>query len=247
MDTTAERLTQIGLSRAEAEVYVALLRNGPLTVREVADVTGSSRTRVYPILYSLEEHGFVDGGAGYGTRFAAIPPELSLPNLVARRREELFNEERVSETLVRDLGELVRLAAPVEEEAVQVLRSPRLIAERFARLQDEAESSIDVFIKAPFFAPAGNPAEEAVLARGVRCRGLYEEAVLKSEHVGPYLRQWSDLGENIRLYPGELPMKLALFDRRIVIMPLEQPGDRALITAVIRHPALGALIHVAFE
>jgi hypothetical protein len=30
-------------------------------------------------------------------------------------------------------------------------------------------------------------------------------------------------------------------------MPLEQPGDRAAITAVIRHPALGAVIRVAFD
>jgi sugar-specific transcriptional regulator TrmB len=201
VDTTA-RLTQLGLSAAEAQIYVALLRNGPLTVREVAEVTGSGRTSVYPILYSLEERGLVDGGASYGTRFAAIAPEQSLPNLIARRREALFSDERLSESLVRELSKLVPAATTVEDEAVQVLRSPRLIAERFARLQNEAVSSIDVFIKAPFFAPAGNPAEQDVLARGVRCRGLYEEAVLESEHVAPHLQHWSDLGEEIRLYPG---------------------------------------------
>ena len=245
--STSGRLEQLGLSPAEAQAYLALLRNGPLSVREIASVIGAGRTGAYPILYALVERGLVEGGAGYASRFIAVAPEQALPNLVARRRESLFSDERIAESLVRDLASMIDEAAPTGDSDVQVLRSPRLVAERFTRLQREARREVDVFIKAPFFAPLGNPDEQDVLARGVRCRGLYEEAVLESEHVAPYLRAWQERGEEIRLYPGELPMKLALFDSTVAIMPLEQTGDRGLVTMVIRHPSLGALIRVAFE
>ena len=247
MRPAAERLERLGLAQGEAEAYLALLRNGPLTAREVAEVIGSGRTGAYPILYALVERGLAEGGAGYASRFTAVAPESALPNLVARRRESLFNDERVAESLMRDLESFADEATSGAESDVQVLRSQRLVAERFTRLQREAVSSIDVFIKAPFFAQPGNPDEEDVLARGVRCRGLYEEAVLSSDHVAPYLRTWEQRGEEIRLYPGVLPMKLALFDSMVAVMPLEQSGDRGVVTMVIRHGSLGALLRVAFD
>jgi hypothetical protein len=150
------------------------------------------------------------------------------------------------------LGSLTALAgrsARAPEEVVEVLRSPATVAERFERLQLAATEVIHVLVKAPVLVTrAGNPAQAKVAARNVRYLGLYERAVLDDPEVGPYLSSWVAAGEQARLFPGELPVKLAIFDTRSVLMPLETPGRGSGVTSVlIRHEALSSALVLLFE
>lgn len=54
---SVERLTQFGLTRHEASIYLALLSEGDLNGYEVAKVTGISRSNAYTSLASLVEKG----------------------------------------------------------------------------------------------------------------------------------------------------------------------------------------------
>jgi hypothetical protein len=88
----------------------------------------------------------------------------------------------------------------------------------------------------------------SALKRGVRNRGLYEEAVLDLPGVKAWMGTWAEAGEEIRIHPGELPIKLALADRRNVLMPLPTPSQANGVTAIlIRHSALGQALHILFE
>jgi hypothetical protein len=53
-------------------------------------------------------------------------------------------------------------------------------------------------------------------------------------------------GEEARVYDGELPHKLAIFDRQNILMPLVTPGHRGKIL-FIRHPQLAASLGMLFE
>ncbi|MBQ9942172.1 MAG: TrmB family transcriptional regulator [Christensenellaceae bacterium] len=71
----AQLLTQFGLTRQEAAIYLALCQNGSLTGYEAAKLTGSSRSGTYTALADL-----VDKGAAYvsedtATRYTAVPIE----------------------------------------------------------------------------------------------------------------------------------------------------------------------------
>jgi hypothetical protein len=137
----------------------------------------------------------------------------------------------------------------VAEEVVEVLRSPQTVAERFERLQLGASREIHVLVKAPVLVTrGGNPAQARMSARHVRYFGLYERAVLDDPEVGPHLRSWVAGGEQARVFPGELPLKFAVFDRRAVLMPLETPGQGSGVTSVlIRHESLGSGLVLLFE
>ena len=52
-----ERLTQFGLTRHEAAIYLTLLAEGDLNGYEVAKITGISRSNTYTSLASLVEKG----------------------------------------------------------------------------------------------------------------------------------------------------------------------------------------------
>jgi sugar-specific transcriptional regulator TrmB len=239
-------LEELGLLPAEAQVYLALIRNGALGASAIANVTKVPRSSVYPTLNALIDKGLVEGGAGYGSRFSAVRAELALPSLIRREKEELVHRESVAKRLTDHLSSL---AEPVEagpEELIEVIRNPRAVAERFDRLQLEAEHLIEVFCKPPSFAKSGNPTEEKTLRRGVRNRAIYEKAALEDGSIKPFFNKWVAAGEEARIYDGELPHKLAIFDSKVALMPLIMPGEQ-MKTVLIRHAQLVRTLSLAFQ
>jgi sugar-specific transcriptional regulator TrmB len=241
------RLERVGLSRAEAQVYLTLIHSSePMGASTIVTATRVPRGSVYPILTRLSEMGLVEAEAGYGGRFSGVPAEKALPSLILHEREELLQREQLASELA---GELKSVAEPSgfngASEFVQVLRDPRAVRERVERLQNEAKSQIDVFTKPPYFG-RGNPGEQKTLRRGLRVRSLYERSALDDPQVKPHLSEWIAAGEEARVIDDELPHKLAIFDNEVVVMPLPLPGEQ-MRTLLIRHTQLAKSLGLAFQ
>lgn len=241
-------LEELGLSGSEARAYLALLDAGAAGAQAIADAVGISRAGTYPVLRALKDKGLVDHGEGWGSLYRAVGPEVALPLLVDRQRQEVEEREIAAKELAEELAERVTPASAASHEIFEVIRNQRSQAERFARFELAAEKEIDLIVKPPIIDRSGNPEEESALKRGVRVRALYQQSVLEDEAVGPYLTDWLAMGEEARVYPGELPLKLALFDRRTALVPLETPASPHSLTAiVVNHPALGAALRIFFD
>jgi sugar-specific transcriptional regulator TrmB len=241
------KLEQLGLSTTEAQIYLALLHHGPLPAATIAKETGIPRTGVYPNLACLADKGLVEGGLGHGSKFAAVDPEEALPSLIIREEHALAERKRVADELAETLAPLAADAESALDDTVQVVRTPQVISERFHRLQLEAEHEVLNFVKAPILMPSqGNPAEQKSLQRGVRYRCLYERAVLDDPKIGPYLKSWIAAGEEARLYSGELPYKLVLFDRKVVLLTLvRRSGESSAL--MVRHEPFAKSIAMLFD
>ena len=239
-------LQKLGLSQIEAQSYLALVNHGPLGATAIANLIGIPRSSVYPTLCSLTDKALIEAGAGYGTKFAAVPPAKALPSLIVREKQTLAKREQLADQLVELMAAMVPSQEIIPDELIQVLRNPQVVAERFDRLQLEAKRQIDSFIKAPFFCRLSNPAQEEAQRRGVRVRSIYEQAALQDGAVEPYLAAWVAAGEQARVYHGELPQKLAIFDNQCVLMPLMLPGDQ-MRALVISHPQLTQTLSMFFE
>jgi sugar-specific transcriptional regulator TrmB len=253
-DDSQTKLKHLGLSTAEAEVYRTLaLSPKPLGASAVAAATGLPRTNIYPVLRVLVEKGMVQNGEGYGSQFAALPPEEALPRLIAAEKEKLAEREIFAADLIKEF----RLKADPTQNApesklIEVLRDPRIRGERFQQLQREAEREVDTLASVANVPlqqrRSGNPALCESLRRGIKHRVIYEPALLKHEYIAPYLKGWIELGEEARVYKGHLPLKLALFDDKIAWMPLEVNASRhPVISLVIRHHALGQTLRLLFD
>src|SRR2546425_11522040 len=144
-DTIVTELEQLGFTTNEANVYLALIQKGAMTATAIAAATGLARTAVYPTLNSLVDQGLVDAGEGYGSKVSAGPAERALPHLMLER-------ERITREVIERISSLEEAdESASSEELIQVIRSPRAVAERFERLQLETEHDIVSFVKAPFF------------------------------------------------------------------------------------------------
>jgi len=239
-------LEEFGLSAAEVEAYMALIRNGPLGASAIASVTRLRRSNVYHALDSLAEKGLVEGATGYGSRFSVVPAKQALPSLIAREKQALAERERLAAKIVDQLSTLEEPGDTSPGEVVQIIRSPRSVAERFDRLQLEAEREILMIVKGPFLNPRkGNPTQQKILRRGVRVRSLYEREVLDDPEIAPYLEGWIAAGEEARVYDGKLPHKLVVFDQQVVLAPLVT-GDQTK-TLLIRHAQLAESLSLGFQ
>jgi sugar-specific transcriptional regulator TrmB len=238
-DNLRQDLKELGLSDMEAAIYLVLLRRGALGASTIASAAKIPRTSVYPALGALAQKGLVDAGAGYASKFSALPPERALPGLIARETVALRNREKISAELVTQLSSFTGTEESAGEiETFQVLRDPRVVGSRFERLLSEAKEQIDCFVKAPMLIPRyDNPLQKEAKRRGVRIRGLYEAAVLEQPEINPYLTQWKGEGEEMRVYHGSLPHKLAIFDRQHILMPLITASGEGR-TLSIKHPQL---------
>lgn len=241
-------LEELGLSSWEAQVYLALLRSSAgLGASAVASATGIQRTSIYPVLDALLEKGMVERGAGYGSRFTAVAPGRALPSLIAREKEELASRERLAGELADKLESVAEPFDPsAEVEVIQVLRDSRLISDRFQRLELEAERRIEIFCKVPLYTRVDNPAQDRAMRRGIVFRGIYEEAAINDQTFEPYLSKWIANGEEARVYKGELPHKLALFDRQSVLLPLVSANGQGS-TLFIKHPQLARSLGMLFD
>ena len=243
-------IESLGLTPAEAQVYLALLRSGgTLRASALAAATGVARPNVYPILSSLSDKGIVESEAGYGSPFSAVHPKQALSALIARQKQEVLERERRAAAVIDQLESLVE-SSPYNGDAefIQVLRDPRVFGERFEQMQEEAKQQIDVFIKAPLLNPSyGNPAQQKAMKRGVRCRGLYEKAIMDVPEIKASLSKWITAGEIARLHDGELPHKVAIFDRQSVLVPLVPPQPGRILFLSIRNSQLAASLGMLFD
>ena len=166
------KLEQLGLSPAEAQVYLTVLTNGPLAAPAIASQTGIARTSVYPTLCSLADKGLIEGGLGHGSKFTAVAPENALRALVVREERTLLERQQIAKELAETLAPLASDDESALDDSVQVLRTPHLIAERYRRLQLEATRLVELITKAPLFMSA-NPTQRKTIQRGVQFKCLY--------------------------------------------------------------------------
>lgn len=253
IELTNARLQRLGLAPSEATAYRILVEHGSMGAQALAGLAQTTKTTAYNALRSLSDAGLVEAGAGYSSSFTAVDPEYALPALVLKQKESAMKALEEKELLAGELAsELAIFHRPVGDESrdvIEILRNPRSVADRVTRLMYEAESEILTFVKAPIItAPGKDPDAIRALKRGVRIRSLFEEDAIDSEHIAPYVDGWATEGEEMRLYPGELPLKAATFDGKVVVCPLVSPGARHELTCgVIRHPSLALALGMLFE
>ncbi|NLH21048.1 MAG: TrmB family transcriptional regulator, partial [Methanothrix sp.] len=89
-------LCKLGLTQYEAKTYATLVGMGEATAREVNEISGVPRTRIYDVLRDLERKGFVEFSDGSPTYYRAVDPD----QVMKRLRDELV------ESIDRSVNEL---------------------------------------------------------------------------------------------------------------------------------------------
>ncbi|RLG41993.1 MAG: hypothetical protein DRO05_02420 [Thermoproteota archaeon] len=75
MGSVVKKLKRLGLTEYEARAYLCLLRNHLSTATKLSEKSGVPRTKIYSVLRSLHEKGWIKVYSGVPLLFRAVSPE----------------------------------------------------------------------------------------------------------------------------------------------------------------------------
>ena len=227
----------VGIPEPDGQVYETLALRGQASVADLAAELAIAESRVSRSLNRLAARGLVTHLPGRPVRFAAVMPDIAASELIAAQESQLRRLREYAYQLAA--ARRASFGARDPAELVEVIEGAANVRQAFVRLQRDAQSEMRVFDKPPYSAeqPDGNPEEYRLLAEGqVRYRTLYERAALarpeRMAEVWNGIRQ----GERARV-ARSLPMKMALCDRRLALIPVSMSSDDAGAAAYLVHPS----------
>jgi DNA-binding CsgD family transcriptional regulator len=227
----------VGILEPDGRIYEALALRGQATIAELAAELDIPTSRVSRSLSRLAARGLATHLPGRPVRFAAVMPDIAASELIATQESQLRRLREYAYQLAA--ARRASFGARDPAELVEVVEGAVNVRKAFVRLQRDAQNEMRVFDKPPYTAeqPDGNPEEYRLLSEGqVRYRTLYERAALaqpeRMAEVWNGIRQ----GERARV-ARSLPMKMALCDNRLALIPVSMSSDNAGAAAYLVHPS----------
>jgi sugar-specific transcriptional regulator TrmB len=133
-------LRKLGLTEYEAKAYAALVGMGEASAREIHELCGVPRTRIYDILRDLAGKGFVEYVQGSPSSYRAVEPD----RVIEKLRNELV------ESIDQSTSELLSLNLEAHGSSpVWCVRSEWGIKNRIRDFLDNVEQELIIFCRSP--------------------------------------------------------------------------------------------------
>ncbi len=212
-------LEAIGVRPDDEAVYREVLSRSEAEVAELAGVLGRDGTDISRSLTALEQLGLVHRLPGCPVRLRAARPDVAVDALVNRRREELARTQLAARDL---LAEMPAEERHRPEDIVEVLVGRSAIAARFDQLLGTTRQELMVLDRPPYVSEPGHTggAVFRLLGEDVAVRGIYAPEALERPGALQDLEDAYRAGEQSRVH-ASLPMKLAIGDRAMAILPID--------------------------
>lgn len=222
------KLQQVGLNAYESRSYLVLMGHSRFKALELAARAHVPRQKIYEVLDSLVEKGFVQVVQEKTKLFSAVDPSLAIPGYLARRSKALQNELTEQARLATGLIENLRGAYRDGRDGrgtldfLNLVNDPTQTAIHYRRMLTTVSRTFMEFSRAPF---AVDPLDEQLVKdaadSGVQTRILIEAGTLDAEHRSR-LGEYREHKIEIR-FADSLPLKLALFDGKCGLVALLDP------------------------
>ncbi|GAB2643746.1 LuxR C-terminal-related transcriptional regulator [Kribbella swartbergensis] len=235
-------LETLGVEPADEEAYRALLAAPGCDLTDFAKRLERDEPEVLATVGRLEELGLLTTTSDHPPRLLPTRPDVAVDALVAVRRAELDRVRAEARVL---LSELRAQEQHRPENLVEVIVGQEAIAARFAQLLNGTREQLLVLDRPPYASQVdeSDTRVRGLLNEGVVVQGIYSPDSLDVPGGVDEAYSAADAGETSRVHP-QVPMKLAVFDRRVALLPLSV--DQLVDSALVVHPCalLDALIEM---
>jgi sugar-specific transcriptional regulator TrmB/DNA-binding CsgD family transcriptional regulator len=214
-----------------AALYQLLLASSGVSAADLASRSGLPISDVRAALSRLARHDLVRGDGGRPRLYTANDPAVVLGPRIHRLEADLERERH----LLASSKELYAAGRSAHaRNLLEIIPNKIDIVDRFLQSQVTVHNEVLVFDCPPYILPPGDPRQEAsenaLLARGVSVRSVYDKRCLDDPVAFAYMAEFSRAGEQIRL-ASNVPIKLVIFDGSTAILPLgpDSGSDCAVI------------------
>lgn len=140
------QLTNFGLSKTDAEVYLAILRMGKVTAREISKSLEIHRGVVYQAITNLRNQGMVNTTFSSPSKLKALPPDEALRNLVAKKKDEYVMSQKLSVKILDDLEQVSNPISPTNDSLLSVIQGKHNIFSKIGGIFDTASDTVYVVL-----------------------------------------------------------------------------------------------------
>ncbi|MDI9634119.1 MAG: helix-turn-helix domain-containing protein [Methanolinea sp.] len=138
----AGMLRSLGLTKYEALVYIALLREPGATATRIHELAGVPRASVYPVLDRLIQKNMVSASLGTPRRFEAVPPETAIDHLLDTVAADAARAKKVLSRIWQEREQ----KSGGDQDSIWSIYGAENIRVRLADLLRNASASIDAVI-----------------------------------------------------------------------------------------------------
>ncbi|WP_109474308.1 LuxR C-terminal-related transcriptional regulator [Ornithinimicrobium cavernae] len=241
-------LRAAGLDPSDEELYRLLVRAVETDLVHLAELADRPVQDTEATVLRLRDQGLATVVESDPLRIAAAPPDVAFAPLLLRGRQALTEatlavtelaEEHRANARRRDAGQLV-----------EVVHGAAGIRQALRTVQLSTREEMLWFCKAGHVAMASgeNDEEYVGLARGVRYRVIYEQAMLDDPTMLVNVARGVRAGEEARAAPN-LPVRLAIADRSLALCPLitNREGHDEPTAALVRDSNLLTALIALFD
>ncbi len=180
-----EDLKKLGLSQAEATLYLALLRIGASEVQKLIEETGFYKGNTYDALERLCEKGIISKIIEGNKRIYQLQKPEALIDYVEKKKEELQQQENIAKQLAREV-QLVKKHIHIKETAM-VFRGISGVKQIYSEIINE---KLDYLV-------FGSPKESEVIIEDFYWQNLHvkqKEYKIKAKMIfHKSLRRWKNI------------------------------------------------------
>jgi len=223
-DTPSELLSRLGLTEYEQTALTELLTLGKTTAPNLAEATGIPKARIYGVLDSLAERGFVEVVPGRPKEYQPKSPETLLERATENRRQEF---EQFRQELERNREQFLEEFGPRYEEASEDVRPAEELFHvvdvgdpsetETRRLYHDATEQVHVITKSFEYLEAVEPALADTVGR-VEVQALLnvpelltpENREIQADVVAKLTDSYPEV--DVRFSTGKLPWRGTLID-----------------------------------
>ena len=255
LELQTRRLQQVGLNAYESRAYLVLIGHPRFKALEVAGRARIPRQKIYEVLDSLIDKGFVQVVQGKAKQYSAVEPELALEGYLVRRKQTFESEWQDRHGLAHQvIADLADVFADGNRgrgtlDYLRIVADTGQIGEEYRRLLAQSDEEYLEFARPPYAVdPVREPMLGPLLQKGMKCRLLFDRQIVKQKAEQKQLKVLADRGAELRLADG-LPLKLALFDKARGMISLDDPvvSHPRLTALVFEHDSLAAAMHSLFD
>lgn len=174
----------LGLTEYEATALKELLQLGRITAPNLAEATSIPKARIYGVLDSLADDGYVKIIPGRPKEYQPLDPDTLLDRAQENKRQEF--ESFADELESRRDSFTTEFDTPADgesehDELFRVVDVGNASETETRRLYHEAEREVYILTKSFAYIDAVRPAIEDALAREIRIRALFYDPELLDE------------------------------------------------------------------
>ena len=242
-DKARKALEKVGLTSYEIKTYSALLKTGQINASDLSQKSGVPYSKIYEVLGTLEEKGWIGSDESRPTQYFAKPPATAIENARQTREVEFKNNES---TILKELTPLYEQSGTSERPDIWVLSGVVNIASKILEMVDSCRN--EVLIAIPKVAE--DLAKEALpKLRLLHDRGI-DITILVSEDVNSETLKALSRVAKVKIKKGLFGGGIISDKRYVVILLGEDLGSSGSVEAVAiwaDHSGLAGFAREYFE